>query len=94
MNGRLTVTFVLSARVTLRCAHPGKFTSAVSEALGDRPPSEWMPEGDRAHPAVAAILALELEDRGGASDLAKRAPGVHRFRKGQDWTKQLREVLT
>merc|ERR1712224_585950 len=38
-------------RVCMACAHPGKFSKAVSDALGGAPPVQWMP--NREHPAVA-----------------------------------------
>lgn len=73
-------------RVCMGCAHPGKFSKAVSDALGGAPPVQWMP--NREHPAVADILQL-LE----TSSNEEKA-GVHYFVKGQDWTKQLRDILT
>uniref|UniRef100_A0A7S3E457 Tryptophan synthase beta chain-like PALP domain-containing protein n=1 Tax=Chloropicon laureae TaxID=464258 RepID=A0A7S3E457_9CHLO len=81
-------------RVIMGCAHPGKFTGAVSKALGNRPASDWMPLGDRAHPAVAAILALQERAKGGDDLLSRETPGVHHFVKGQDWERTLRGILT
>jgi len=79
-------------KIVMACAHPAKFSEAVSQSLGGNVPmSSWISEADKKHPAVADIL--NLRQRASAPTTLSEHDGVHHFKKGEDWTTKLKGLL-